>query len=88
MQVHGRLSGSARLQVLALGRLRNGLADLLDDRLLHIAELVLAEEHLISNEESRRAECAAVDGVGGPIDQPLLDVILLRTRKQPIDIDA
>lgn len=53
LQARGRLPGSARLQVLALGRLRNGPADLLDDRFLHIAELVLAEEHLISNEESR-----------------------------------
>ena len=68
-----------RPQFPILGRFRNRLAGLLDDRLLDVAELVLAEEHFLSNEESRRAKCSAVDRVGGPIDQPLLDVILLRT---------
>ena len=59
-----------------------------DDRRLDVTNLVFAEEHLRSNEESRRAECSAVDRVGGQIDQPFLDIILLRARNQPVDIDA
>src|SRR2546422_160263 len=77
-----------RHQFLTLGRFRNQLTGLFVDRLLDVTELVLPEEHLLSNEETRRAECSAVNRVSGPIDQPLLDIILLRTRNQPVDIDA
>src|SRR3954469_18377948 len=64
------------------------LADLFDDRFLDVAKLILAEKHFLPDKEGRRTECAAVDRVGGQVDQPLLDVILLRPRHQPFDIDA
>src|SRR6266536_5449404 len=43
----------ARPQFPILRRFWNGLAGLFDNRFLDIAELVLAEEHFLSNEESR-----------------------------------
>jgi hypothetical protein len=63
-------------------------AGLFDDRFLDVAELILAEEHLLSNKERRRAECSPADSIGRQIDQPLLDVILLHAHNQSIDIDA
>src|SRR5712671_5132038 len=66
----------------------HGASGLLYNRFLDVADLIFAEEHFLSDEEGRRTKCPAVDRVGRQIDQPLLDVILLRARDQPFDIDA
>src|SRR6202790_5844035 len=68
--------------------LESGRVRLFDDRFLDIAELVLAEEHLLANEKRRRAETSARHRVGGVVDQLLLDVVLLGAGNQAVDIDA
>src|SRR5437667_12140940 len=71
-----------------LGRLGNRFPGLLDNRLLDVAELILAEEHFLSNEEGRRAKGSPADRIVGQIDQPFLDVILLRAGDKSVDIDS
>jgi hypothetical protein len=39
-------------------------AGLLDDRFLDVAELILAEEHFLADEEGRRTKCAASEAAG------------------------
>ena len=70
-----------------LGRFGDGPAGLFDDGFLDVAELVLAEEHFRSDEEGGRAKGAAVDRVGRQIDQPFLDVVLLRPRDQALETE-
>src|SRR5580693_7643552 len=64
-----------------LGRFGNQAVGLFDDRLLDVTGLILAEEHLLSDKERRRAERAPANRVGCQIDQPFLDVILLRVNR-------
>src|SRR5262245_12432308 len=71
--------------------LSSGLCDLgglRQDLFLDVAQLVLAEEHLLADEKRRRTENATTDRVGGEVNQPLLDVVLLSPRDQAVDIDA
>ncbi len=77
-----------RRRVVISGGFRQRAAGLLDDRFLDVTELILAEEHFLADEEGRRAKGAAVDRIGRQIDQPFLDVVLLRARNQPVDVDA
>src|SRR5580658_1068298 len=63
-------------------------SELLDNLFFYIAQLVLSEEHLTADKECRRAEGAAVDRIGGVLDQLFLDVVLLGTGNQPVDVDA
>src|SRR6185312_14839480 len=73
-----------RLQLSRFGRV---LPRLLDDAILDVAQLVLAEKHLPADKEGRRAERTAVDGVAGQVDQLLFDVVLLRPRDQAVDVE-
>src|SRR6266851_8293119 len=77
----------ARNDELRLGSFGGNVTCLFDDRFFDIAELILAEEHFVADEERGRTKCTAVDGVGCQLDQPFLDVILLRARNQSFDID-
>src|SRR3954470_21563957 len=49
---------------------------------LDVAQLFLAEKHLLAHEEGRRAERAAFDGRLGVLDQLRLDVGFLGTGEQ------
>src|SRR5262249_51624619 len=55
---------------------------------LHVAQLILAEEHLLSHKEGRSAESTAVHGVLRQLQQPALDILLLCARKQTIEVDV
>src|ERR1700722_2795450 len=70
------------------GDLRAARADLLDDRVLDVAELILAEKHLLAHKKRRRAKRPALDRIGGVFNQLLLDIVLLGARDQPVDVDA
>src|SRR5258708_915311 len=69
-------------------RLSPRRSELLNDLFLDLAQSILAEEHLVADEEGRRAELAARDRTARVVDQLLLDVILLCPRDQTVDIDA
>src|SRR5438477_7417419 len=56
--------------------------------LLDLAQLLLAEEHLVADEEGRRAERAARDRGLGVLDQLGLDVGILRAREQLCAVEA
>src|SRR5438552_11804548 len=58
------------------------------DHFLDLAKLLLAEKHFLADEEGRRAERAALDGGLGVLDQPRLDIGVLRTRQQFCCIEA
>src|SRR6516164_2895933 len=76
----------------AANRPLRGLAlidiQLRDDLFLDIAQAVLAKENLVADEEGRRAERGARHRVAGVLDQLFLDVVLLRARDEPVDVDA
>ena len=55
---------------------------------LDFAQLLLAEEHLLADEKRRRAERAALDGRLRVLDQPGLDVGILRAGEQFCGIEA
>src|SRR5215472_14223676 len=59
-----------------------------DDGFLHVAQLIFAEEHLLADEECRGAERAAVDRVLRQLHEAVLDIWLLRTREQAVEIDV
>src|SRR5260221_1106402 len=63
-------------------------AALLDDRFLDLTQPVLAEKHLVADEEGRRAKRATRHRPAGVVDQPLLDVVLPGAGDQAIDVDA
>src|SRR6266849_1172466 len=58
------------------------------NQFLDLAQLLLAEKHLLADEEGGRAERAAVDGCLRVLDQLRLDLGLLRARKQFCRIEA
>src|SRR5271169_4622266 len=70
------------------GRLAMRPASLRDDFFLDIAQTVLAEIDLVSDEKCRRAERAARHRAVRVLDELLLDVVLLRTGDKAVDIDA
>src|SRR5271154_6955696 len=59
----------------------------LDDGFLHVAQLIFAEEHFLADEEGRRTERSAIDGVLREFQQAVLHVRLLRSREQVVEID-
>ena len=65
-----------------------GRSGLFDNRFLDIAQLVLAEEHFLADKERRRAERSPCNCVIGILNQLFLDIILLRTDDQAVDIDT
>src|SRR5260370_33350979 len=72
---HLRIS---RFPVWSFGPSRNDEASFPRHHLLDLAQLLLAEEHLLADEEGRRAERAALDGRLRILDQLGLHVRLLR----------
>src|SRR5262249_18849601 len=72
----------------ALCRLALRAVQLRDDLFFDAVETVLGEEDLLADEEGRRAEGAATHRITGVLDQPLLDVVLLRPRDETVDVDA
>src|SRR4029077_17019091 len=69
------------------GRLAARPAQLHDYFLLDIAQTVLSEIDLVSDEECWGTERAARHRIAGVPDQLLLDVVLLGTRDDTIDVD-
>src|ERR1700733_10736848 len=58
------------------------------DFLFHVAQSILAEEDFVADEECRTAEGAALDRLLRVLQEPVLDVLLLRARQQPSGIEA
>src|SRR5581483_3829257 len=67
---------------------RNDVNLFAGNQFFHLAQLLLAEEHLLADEEGRRAERAAVDGGLGVSDQLALHVGFLRARQEFRAVEA